>query len=169
MQASKHRHRVLTFAFLLILAVPPLAQVAIDLQAGRVPGCLGLFTRPPTAAGLRSFEEDIEAESWFIDSARPLVGHAQFMLFGDPGQDAVVGRDGWLFYAPGVEYLTESRRSGWAKAVQDCIAAVCDFNEQLAAHGIHLIVVPAPGKASIYPDKLGAQRTVNRRRVPRAV
>ena len=34
--------------------------------------------------------------------------------------------------------------------------AVLSFREQLAERGIHLLVIPAPGKASIYPDKLTA-------------
>jgi len=159
MQPSRHRHRVLAVAFVLTLAVPPAVQVVVDLAAQRVPGGLALFMRPPTAANLRSAENDIERESWFAAAGRPLVQQARFFLFADPGQDTVAGRDGWFFYAPGLQYLTESARRESDSARQDCLAAVCTFRDQLAARGIHLIVVPAPGKASVYPDKLTARMT----------
>lgn len=154
MVPSRPRHCFLVIAFVLILAAPPVVQVGLDMANGRSPGCLALLTRRPTVTHLRGFEEDLEADSWFANWARPLVQQARFRLFADPGQNAIVGRRGWLFYTPGVQYITDSGKARDA-AMRDCIAAVCDFNAQLASRGIHLVVVPAPGKASIYPDMLG--------------
>ena len=40
---------------------------------------------------------------------------------------------------------------------QDPLAAVNDFHRQLADRGIQLLVVPVPGKASIYPDRVSSR------------
>ena len=42
-------------------------------------------------------------------------------------------------------------------ATNDPVAAIVDFRDQLAARGIRLLVMPAPNKESIYPDRLTAR------------
>ena len=41
-----------------------------------------------------------------------------------------------------------------ASTTNDPIAAIVDFRDQLAAHGIRLVVMPVPNKESVYPDRL---------------
>ena len=41
-----------------------------------------------------------------------------------------------------------------ASATNDPVAAIVDFRDQLAAHGIRLVVMPVPNKESVYPDRL---------------
>ena len=79
-----------------------------------------------------------------------------------------MGRDGWLFYRPDVDYVTgrgflepevlRSRaRSGdqWDPPPQpDPIAALIDFDRQLAERGIRLLVLPTPVKPMIQPGQL---------------
>lgn len=68
----------------------------------------------------------------------------------DACETAVVGRDGWLFYQAGVRYLIE--RPSYSPE-DDPLPAIRSFRDQLRAIGIRLLVVPVPGKESVYPDK----------------
>ena len=127
-------------------------QVGIELGRGEKPRMLELFRRAPTAAHLRAYEENLESESWLANQLRPWMQHALFTVLDDPGPKTVRGRAGWFFYRPGVEYLTQ--RPPTNAEVDDPVAAICDYRDQLAARGIRLIVMPAPNKESIYPEQL---------------
>jgi hypothetical protein len=78
---------------------------------------------------------------------------AQFFALGDGGSKAIVGKDGWMFYVPGVNTLTQRRQNNEYTA-GDALAAVTDFRDQLRKRGIRLLVMPAPNKESIYPQML---------------
>ncbi len=71
-----------------------------------------------------------------------------------------VGADGWLYSKNELEHLAAGELSGGrikevAKATKkenaDPIPAIVDFNAQLNALGIALIVVPVPPKLAVYP------------------
>ena len=79
------------------------------------------------------------------------------MALQEFGDKAVVGKDGWLFYRPAVQYLIEPWSLDLTGEQSDIISAVVSFRDQLAERGIHLLVVPAPNKASVYPDVLARQ------------
>ncbi len=51
-----------------------------------------------------------------------------------------------------MEYLTQ--RPSPNADHDDPVAAICDYRDQLAARGIRLVVMPAPNKESIYPERL---------------
>ena len=147
--------RFLILLFLAFLFAVPLSQAVLDLRRGERPQALALFGQKPTAANLRAYERDLEDSSQAARWVRPWAQYAQFAWFKDAGQKALLGRDGWLFYKPGVEYLTQRPdtlpgNSTAAKA----LAAIVSFRDQLAARGIRLLVVPAPNKESVYPEKL---------------
>jgi len=76
---------------------------------------------------------------------------------------AVAGADGWLFMASEFRVLTVGKFWGEdaAKVCRspkpenaDPIPAIVDFQQQLKARGIELLLVPVPPKASIYPEKI---------------
>jgi alginate O-acetyltransferase complex protein AlgJ len=84
-------------------------------------------------------------------------------------EQVYLGREGWLHFRPGVDYLTgpgflnlgfQKRRSlsgdaSVGAAVQpDPVAAVLDFKHQLEKRNIHLILMPIPDKAMIEPEFL---------------
>jgi len=80
-------------------------------------------------------------------------------LLADAGDKAIVGCDGWLFYRPGFQYLTERPAASLpAHEPSDPAPAIVQFRDQLAARGIRLVVLVAPSKESIYPEML-ARRT----------
>src|SRR5947207_10451604 len=76
---------------------------------------------------------------------------------------AVAGSDGWLFFGGELRLLSLSRFWGNDAAkvsrahkpdLADPIPAILDFQQQLKARGIELLVVPVPPKASVYPEKI---------------
>jgi len=86
---------------------------------------------------------------------------------GAGNEQAYVGRGQWLFYRPGIDYVTgpgfldprqlAKRASGgneWQPSPHpDPRPAIIDFKEQLAERGIELIVMPTPVKPMIHPEK----------------
>jgi hypothetical protein len=110
---------------------------------------------------LRKYEKEIENSSIFANSIRPLIQFVSYKLFGDPGEKAIMGKNGWMFYKPDVEYLhkpsvTDPRSKVVdynSKPVQDDpVKAILNFKNQLSEMGIELLVMIVPGKPSIYPD-----------------
>jgi hypothetical protein len=76
---------------------------------------------------------------------------------------AVAGSDGWLFFGGELRLLSLGRFWGSDAAkvsrahkpdLADPVPAILDFQQQLKARGIELLVVPVPPKASVYPEKI---------------
>ena len=98
---------------------------------------------------------------------RPRVQQAWFALFRESGSKGILGRQDWVFYRPDLRYLVEPDQpepdnldTVWVTPNRgltrrtSVIQAIIRFRDQLAERGIKLLVVPVPGKASIYPDQL---------------
>lgn len=73
------------------------------------------------------------------------------------------GEDGWIFLNADLRYL--SIPEFWGKTAEkvskaakpewaDPLPAIMDFNKQLSAAGVKLIVMPIPAKAAVYPEFL---------------
>lgn len=154
MPDNRGGHIFLTAAFLALVCCAGVTQIAVDLRQGRGPRAAELFTQLPTTANLRAFETDIQDNCWLARRLRPYVQYAQFAALRRLGDNAVIGRDGWLFYKPAVQYLVEPWPLDEAGEHGDIISAVVSFRDQLAERGIRLLVVPMPNKASVYPDML---------------
>jgi hypothetical protein len=78
---------------------------------------------------------------------------------------AVAGADGWLFFGGELRLLSLGKFWGSDAAkssrahkpdLADPVAAITDFQQQLKARGIELLVVPVPPKAFVYPEKIVA-------------
>jgi hypothetical protein len=147
--------RFLILVFLAFLVAIPAGQTVLELRRGERPQALALFAQKPTAANLRAYERDLEDSSQAARWARPWAQYAQFAWFKDGGEKALLGREGWLFYKPGVQYLTQRPESlGASSSAAEALAAIVSLRDQLEARGIGLLVVPAPNKESVYPEKL---------------
>jgi alginate O-acetyltransferase complex protein AlgJ len=82
---------------------------------------------------------------------------------GKSGTDVLVEPNGWLFLPAELRFLSVGPFWG-ADAVKvaraskpdlaDPLPAIVDFDAQLKKRGIHLILVPVPPKAAIYPEKI---------------
>jgi SGNH hydrolase-like domain, acetyltransferase AlgX len=119
-------------------------------------------------AGIDRFETRLEEESWIVQRLLPSV---QLFLTGTLGmgnQQVYLGKDGWLFYRPGVDSLTGpgflkleilEHRRGMGDTLNDPVEpdprpAIRALHRDLVARGIRLLVLPAPVKGTVHPEKL---------------
>lgn len=137
------------------------------------PGTPGVFYRRIALLNgvllrdIHAYEDELEEESRFGASVLP---YAQYVLtrgFGVGNEKTYCGLDGWLFYRPEIDYLAgpgfldpkqlaKRAESGteWKAAPQpDPVTAIVRFREQLAKRGIKLVVMPAPVKPMVHPEK----------------
>ena len=115
---------------------------------------------------IQHYEDRLEEESWLTQRVLPPAQLVLSRVFGAGNEQAYLGRGDWLFYRPDIDSLTGhgfltprelARRAesgnAWTPPPQpDPVQAIVQFHAQLAAHGIELILLPVPGKASVHPE-----------------
>lgn len=138
--------------FVILIGMVAPSQVIWELRDGESPQIAELFRRAPTRANLREFQGRVENNCRLARVTRPWMQYARFALFEDAGDKALVGRDGWFFYRPAVQYTVEAYSPS-----EDIFAAILAFRDDLAKRGIKLLLMPAPNKASVYPERLAAR------------
>jgi len=152
-------------AFLTIIFGAGLIQAGVEMSQSERPQFLDLFLQQPTSSHLRSFEKELERSSWVSQKLQPVMRWLQYEILKDAGDKALLGREGWFFYKPGAQFLIEwwpMPKTAFTNLIaktasaetENPVPAILHFRDQLAARGIQLLVMPAPGKASIYPNKL---------------
>jgi alginate O-acetyltransferase complex protein AlgJ len=127
-----------------------------------VRGPRGLWRLLPRGAELKAAEKELETESVVSEWLLPRVQLALVKL-GAGNEQVYLGRDGWLFYRPDVDYVTGppflgpkvmTHRSQTAAVQPDPVKAIVAFRDQLTARGIELVVLPVPTKATIEGERL---------------
>lgn len=151
--ANRGAELALVLFFLGLVASGILIQTVFELRQGGGVQAMEVFHQRPTSANLRAYERNLEDASVVARALRPLFQFAQFAWLRDGGEKALIGRDGWLFYKPGFDYMVAGN-NGLSTATNDPVPAIVGFRDELAARGIYLLVVPAPNKESVYPDQL---------------
>jgi SGNH hydrolase-like domain, acetyltransferase AlgX len=165
---------LLTALFIAAIFVVPLSQTYIEHTEEEESPLFDLFRRAPTAENLRQVEKSIEEAAYVKAWVQP---RAQLALttFGRVGNKlAVVGREGWLYYTPGVLHVggpgflepavqqAREREALDADAEDplhaDPMPAILEFQRALAARGIHLVLLPMPDKAGLEPGQLAGGR-----------
>ncbi|MGV3614960.1 MAG: alginate O-acetyltransferase AlgX-related protein [Fimbriimonas sp.] len=73
------------------------------------------------------------------------------------GKSFIAGKAGWFYFAPELRHLAAGKFWG-AGGDRDPMPAIVDFNAQCKKAGVELILVPVPGKATIYPENLLGKR-----------
>lgn len=126
-------------------------------------GFWGYWGLIPSVEKISAFETSLKENSVLTTS---LLSPTQLAMteLGAGNEKAYIGRDGWLFYRPDVEYLTTPgfmepsrlrERSRGATAIQpNPVTAILDFKGQLASRGIQLVVMPMSTKPMIQPEML---------------
>lgn len=129
------------------------------------PGRRAIAANRALLQSMHRFEDELEDE-WLVGQAiRPWLQYPLSRFGGLGNEQAYIGRDGWLFYRPGIDYLTgpgfldprqlaRRRAAGeeWEHPPQpDPRPAIIEFHRQLAERDITLILVPTPIKPSLYP------------------
>jgi alginate O-acetyltransferase complex protein AlgJ len=188
--------RGLVVWFLLTIAALPIFELAAPAASARsrvwahlaeVPGAVGerlaaldasvseptLWSRVVTAnrallAGMTNFEDALEDASPVGRFLRPPTQAALSRWLGAGNEQVYIGRDGWLFYRPDVEYVTGrgfldpgqlARRIAAAGELQtppqpDPRAAILQLKRDLDRRGITLVVMPTPVKPTVHPGQL---------------
>lgn len=120
---------------------------------------------------INTYEDGLKDNSFLQERLVPPAQYVVTGLLEGGNEKAYCGRDRWLFYRPGIDYLTgrgfldpglleDRRQSGneWTPPPQpDPVLAIVDFKRQLAERGIELIVMPTPVKPQIHPEKFSAR------------
>jgi hypothetical protein len=160
----------LVAALLAVCAGFPIIQAVHETVGEGRPHLANLFDRAPTKESLHRWDENAKDRSIFAKWLRPRTLQLRYDLLGEMNPKALEGRDGWLFYNQDVDYLLQppytderfysgtfdSLIGGQRVNLRNPLVAMQDFKDRLEARGIELLVVPIPGKPSIYPEKLAA-------------
>ncbi|OGF49467.1 MAG: hypothetical protein A2231_12320 [Candidatus Firestonebacteria bacterium RIFOXYA2_FULL_40_8] len=151
-------YKVLTFGFLFLIFSVPVLQAVYELKNHKSAGFVEIFRYSPTENNLRAYEKSLEESWWGNKNLRKGMLDLYSYLFGDTGERCVLGRDNWLFYRPGLRYLTEPDRleENKKKRSENVIEIISKFRNSLREKNIELVVVPVPEKPVIYPEMLAA-------------
>lgn len=152
MEQTKGACILMVSAFLALIAAEPVFQAVHNLRSGQPIAALEIFKRTPTPEHLRAYEDALSEQSVIANAARPWMQFWRYFIMNDAGRNGLIGRDGWLFYKPGVQFLVEPWPS--REETEDPIAAIVSFRDQLKLRGIELLILIAPGKESVYPMQL---------------
>lgn len=86
---------------------------------------------------------------------------SRIVEMGKANQSVLSGADGYLFLKSELRFYShvsfwgeESAKTGQSEKYKDPLEGIRDFSAQAAKAGVQLILVPVPGKAVIYPDKI---------------
>lgn len=177
---------LLSLFFIGLIFIVPACQLILD--GSKHPLTTGFVGPYPTAANsslvdriqavnstvlkkIDELEAELEETSFLRELCLPPLQFVFTRFLGQGNEKVLVGRQGTLFYGPGVDalvgppFLDEvqlARRTAahdlWEEPVQaDPVAAIIHFKEQLAQRGIDLLLVPVPVKPSIEPQKLSTR------------
>lgn len=120
---------------------------------------------------IHGFEDELKSSSFLTTNLVTGVQRLTTRTIGLGNEKGYPGRDGWAFFRTGVDALTgpgflEPRQlerraaSGteWVPAPKpDPRPAIREFHRYLASRGIDLILVPAPNKPGIHPERLSGR------------
>ena len=157
---STHVKRNVSIVGLVIFSVTllsvPICQLISDGLRGEPPHIFRAINLlpVPNLTEIEQYEDTLEEESvlthWLLPSVQTIL--TQVFFIGN--EQAYLGRDGWLFYRADIDALM---RTDTEKTASTALAAIIDFNRQLAARDITLIVVPTPVKPTIHSEKFSAR------------
>ena len=150
---------LLTAVLLLFAITPAVVQVASGGAATAWRGRAGAGL----AARLHDFELKLEDGSPVRSAFLPWAQWFETAALATGNRKVVVGRDGWLYFVPDLEYLTapgflepRPRPIGGQRAEDvartsgpQALAALQSLADTVAAKGATLVVLVVPGKAAI--------------------
>ena len=157
---STHVKRNVSIVGLVIFSVTllsvPICQLISDGLPGEPPHIFRAINLlpVPNLTEIERYEDTLEEESVLAHWLLPGVQTVLTQVFFIGNEQAYLGRDGWLFYRADIDALISPDPQ---KTASTALAAIIDFNRQLAARDITLIVVPTPVKPTIYPEKFSAR------------
>ncbi|MBI4890195.1 MAG: hypothetical protein HY821_06180 [Acidobacteria bacterium] len=191
-QISPRTARTLSWCFVIIIFAVPLIEGGLELRKGMRPTVLGFFDPLTKSVGsmatpggggwksplktilssgyLRKYESSVEDHSVLRTRVQPAVQEWLHKRFGAGNNKIVVGKDGWLFYRSGVDYLVGPSVVDasylWVRSKQsidkqtnldpapDPRPAMDEFRQECARRGIKLLLLPIPDKSMMQGREL---------------
>jgi hypothetical protein len=154
-QESRRARWVIMLCFILIIGTMPLIQLGKEIYFREPLIEFGIFQGIPTNDKVRSYEKAIEDNSIIAKYARFWL-QLPLTCLGDQGnKKVIIGRDGWLFYRPSFDYATKPNSNFYGESRP--LQAIIAFHQALKEQGVDLILLPIPGKSSIYPEYLSSR------------
>lgn len=191
-EISPRTARLFSLAFVFVLFAVPLSQAVVEIRQSQWPQALEVFQPFVTGvrqgatgdfAGMRTalrdgvkpetlhgYEDTVEDSSIFQTYFQPRTQQALTGWLGAGNDRVVLGRDGWMFYLPGLDYVagpSVADKATFDRAAQDMVnkgtqaspqpdprPALLELHRQTREAGIHLIVVPLPDKVMLQPAQL---------------
>ena len=161
---SRRAARVVVSCFLAIVVSVPI----IDQSSGAAVAWRQIRHDRDWQTSLRNVESSLEDRSRIARIVRPLAQSALASTLHTGSDQVILGRNGWLFYAPDVRHVTmrgfldssvddpESLRQRRVQSLRQHapMDAILQFNQQLAARGVRLVIVPTPVKPMVQPEML---------------
>ena len=164
-EVSPRVARLMSLAFVALLAAVPLTQAAIELRSQGWVQALDVFTRRPTRESLHGYEQTLESRSVVKQAVQPRIQQALTAAARLGNDRVVMGHDAWLFYQPGLDYVSGPGflddallrvratrmldRDRLAAAQPDPRPALRALHEDAARAGARLLLVPVPDKAAV--------------------
>jgi hypothetical protein len=151
-------------------ASPSVVHPDLPAGPGVFDGVRRLIALVPGVRQMRGFATAFGQQPSVVGGfVRPRVQALITGWFGVGNDTDYVGRDRWLFYRIGVDYVIGpgflstpflARRSGTADVQQpDPRPAILRLRDQLARRGIALVLFPTPDKIMMYPERFHASST----------
>lgn len=152
-----------SIVFIAILIFVPLVQIGLNYSQGKrtiIPFTASESIREkPIIQRVFAFnnaliewktdwEKQLEEESFLSAIFQAPFQWSLTTLMGTGNEKAIMGKEGWLYYAPDIIYLTGKEID---KSSVECIA---DFAAKLKQRNIELVLMPVPLKPMIYPEYL---------------
>ena len=158
-EASSAQKWALTLFFLAFIAIYPVCQFCYRQPFAE------WRSKGEIKQSIKAYETAIEDTSLLRKWLLPPIQSALTRTLHFGNEKVIVGKDGWLFFSGDCEYLinpgflrAEVLHKRELKGVQpDPCKAISDFNRQLTARGIKLILVSVPNKPMICSDALNGK------------
>lgn len=154
-------------AWMMVVGFAAITCAVPMMQGMRLPRVSGWV---PTRGELKHFEDSVRDGSRAAEFVQPRLQALLCQWGGSGSSGVVVGRDGWLFFRPGIDSLTGGafldsqvmmrRTRNWkdAAAVEqlhpDPRPAILQFKAQVEAAGARLLLLPVADKATLQSDQL---------------
>lgn len=120
--------------------------------------------------GLSRYESALKDRSLFANTIIPPMQEVLIGWFQAGSESVYCGHDGWLFYRPALDSLTgrgfldpqvlatRARPGRLNEPIQpDPVKAIVEFRDYLKARDIRLVLLPAPSKATVYPERFSSR------------
>lgn len=152
-----------TAVFLVLLFVPGVFHLMYGVRGSDWRRWGEWLRERPAGEAVRAIDGDFDRRFLLRFAAVALTEQTPVLKGKIYGGEITEGKDGFLFSDEDTQVCTAAGflhprfpRPG------EALGRIVEFDKQLKARGVHLLVVPVPAKATLYPDRLDPKYEVSR-------